>query len=155
LSREKIFLNTFVDFDRAQAAQGLGAAVRIAQHWGFRFLVAFATAIALFAYVSGGEQLKAADAAMRSAKVRAGWMLVHAALAACLVPLSYLLYRDGAAPLPFGTVAALWVVLGLGAAVSAFSAMAAWSSGAGPRELSGSSGAMRQSRRWSRPARCS
>jgi exosortase E/protease (VPEID-CTERM system) len=123
---EKIFLNTFVDFDRAQAAQGLGAAVRIAQHWGFRFLVAFATAIALFAYVGGGEQLKAADAAMRSAKVRAGWMLVHAALAACLVPLSYLLYRDGAAPLPFGTVAALWVVLGLGAAVSAFSAMAAW-----------------------------
>ena len=48
---EKIFLNRFIDFERADAAQGLGAWVRVSQHWGFRFLVALAAAIALFAYV--------------------------------------------------------------------------------------------------------
>ncbi len=50
---EKIFLNQFVDFDAAQNAQGLGAMLRIAQHWGFRFVVALIAALALFAYVRG------------------------------------------------------------------------------------------------------
>ena len=52
---EKIFLNAFVDFNRADSARGVGALVRVAQHWGFRFLVALAAAVALFAYVRGGE----------------------------------------------------------------------------------------------------
>ena len=63
---EKTLLNAFVDFDRAQAAQGLGAFVRLAQHWAFRFLVAAAAALALFIYVRGGEKLQRADAAVRS-----------------------------------------------------------------------------------------
>ena len=91
---EKLLLNAFVDADRAQAAQGFGAAFRIAQHWGFRFLVAFVAAIALFAYFRGGQQLKVSDAAMRSASMRVRWMLVHVLFLACLVPLSYLSYRE-------------------------------------------------------------
>jgi len=46
---EKIFLNEFVDFERAQTAHGLGAILRVAQHWGFRFLVALAAAIVALA----------------------------------------------------------------------------------------------------------
>ena len=42
---DKIFLNGCVDFDRAEAAHGIGALVRVAQHCGFRFLVAWAVAL--------------------------------------------------------------------------------------------------------------
>jgi exosortase E/protease (VPEID-CTERM system) len=121
---EKLLLNEFVAFDRAQAAQGLGALVRNAQHWGFRFLVALTAALALFAYVSGGEKLKGADAAIRSSTVRIRWMLAHALLIVCLIPLSYLLYRDEAAPLPFASVVALWMAIGGAAALSLVVAMA-------------------------------
>jgi exosortase E/protease (VPEID-CTERM system) len=121
---EKILLNEFVAFDRAQTAQGLGALVRNAQHWGFRFLVALTAAVALFAYVSGGEKLSAADAAIRSTTVRMRWMFVHALFIACLIPLSYLLYRDDATPLPFASIVALWIAIGGAAALSAVVAMA-------------------------------
>ena len=60
---EKIFLNRFVDFGRADAAQGFGSFVRESQHWGFRFLVALAAAIALFAYVREDQKLTFAKAA--------------------------------------------------------------------------------------------
>jgi exosortase E/protease (VPEID-CTERM system) len=123
---EKVLLNSFVDFDRAQAAQGFGAVVRNAQHWGFRFLVALTAAIALFAYVRGGEKLKAADAAIRSTTVRIRWTLVHVLLLACLIPLSYSLYRDEATPLPLAAVVTLWIGIGGAAALSAVVAMAPW-----------------------------
>jgi exosortase E/protease (VPEID-CTERM system) len=122
---EKIFLNHFVDFDRAQAAQGVGAFVRNAQHWGFRFLVAFAGAVALFAYVRGGRPLEPVDTAMRSRKLRAGWALAHVLLIACLIPLSYFLYRDGATSLPFAAIVVLWIACAIGASLSAILAMAA------------------------------
>jgi exosortase E/protease (VPEID-CTERM system) len=124
---EKVFLNAFVDFDRAQAAQGLGAFVRIAQHWGFRFLVAFAAAAALFAYVRGGQHIKAAQAAVRAAPVRIGWAAGHLLLVAILAPLSYVLYRYTATDLSLAGVVALWSVIGVGAAMAALLAMAPWS----------------------------
>ena len=123
---EKVILNGFVDFDRAQAAQGLGAIVRVAQHWGFRFLVALMAAVALFAYVRGGEKLKLADAAIRSTTMRVSWALAHGLLAACLIPLSHLLYRDGTAVLPFAAVVMLWITIGASAALCAILAMAPW-----------------------------
>jgi exosortase E/protease (VPEID-CTERM system) len=123
---EKIFLNRFVDFESADAAQGLGAFVRVAQHWGFRFMVALAAAIALFAYVREGQKLIAAKAAIKSASVRGTWAIAHVLLVACLAPLSFLLFRDGASPLSFEAVVALWIVLAAGAAISALLAMAPW-----------------------------
>jgi exosortase E/protease (VPEID-CTERM system) len=123
---EKILLNRFVDFDRAQAAQGFGAVVRNGQHWGFRFLVALAAATALFAYVRGGEKLKAADAAISSMPVRPRWVLAHVLLAACLIPLSFSLYRDDASPLPFAAIVSLWILIGGVSALSISVAMAPW-----------------------------
>jgi len=121
---DKVVLNGFVDFDRAQAAQGLGALVRDGQHWGFRFLVATAAAIVLFAYVRDGQELKAASASVRGSKLRIGWMLAHVLLVGCLMPLSYWLYPEGAAPLPFAAVAVLWIGFGGAAALSAVLALA-------------------------------
>ena len=124
---DKILLNRFVDFDRAQTAQGLGAIVRNVQHWGFRFLVALAAAVVVFAYVSGREALKSADAAVGAARMRISWMFAHAACVGLLVPLSCLIYPDGTAPLPLPAVVALWMVFGSAAALSAILAMAPWS----------------------------
>lgn len=123
---EKTFLNEFVDFGRAQAAQGFGAFVRNAQHWGFRFLVAFAAALALFAYVRAAEKLQAADAAARAAPIRISWVLAHILLVLCLVPLSYMLYRGEAMPLPFAAVVVLWVAVGGAAALCAVFGLAPW-----------------------------
>ena len=121
---DKVALNQFVDFDRAQLAHGLGAWVRIAQHFGFRFIVALATALAVFATVRGGAQLASAVAGVRSAKIRLGWMLAHLLLILCLMPLSSLLYPIGVRPLPLATVVALWIALAGAAVLCAFLAMA-------------------------------
>lgn len=124
---EKILLSAFVDFDRAQAAQGFGAIVRSAQHWGFRFLVALATTTTIFAYVRGGQKLISAMASAHVTTIRLGWVLAHFVLVAALMPLSYLLYRDSPASLPLEAIVWLWIILGTAAALGAFAAMAPWS----------------------------
>lgn len=121
---EKTFLNLFVDFDRAQAAQGFGAALRIAQHWGFRFLVAFAAALALLTYVRGWQRLRATDTAVRTMPMRIGWMLGHIALIAALAPLSFLLYRQAATNASLVAVAILWSSIAACAALAALLTMA-------------------------------
>ena len=121
---EKIFLNRFVDFDRAQTAPGLGAVLRVAQHWGFRFLVALAAAVVLFAYVRGGEALRAAQAAVRAAPMRVGWMVTHSLLIAVLALLSFALYRYTPNDLALSGVVALWILVGCAAVVAALWAIA-------------------------------
>jgi exosortase E/protease (VPEID-CTERM system) len=124
LLAEKIFLNEFVDFERAQTAQGLGALLRVAQHWGFRFLVAFAAAIALFAYVRGWQNLRIVAAEVRAAPLRGGRLLAHLLLVALLAPLSYLLYRYTATDLSVAGIVVVWSVVGIGAVLTALSALA-------------------------------
>jgi len=120
---EKIFLNRFVDFDSAQAARGLGAVLRVAQHWGFRFFVALTAAVVLFAYVQGGEGQRAAQAAVRAAPMRFGWIVVHLLLIAVLAPLSFVLYRYTPNDLVLAGVIALWLLVGCAAVVAALWAM--------------------------------
>lgn len=121
---EKIFLNRFVDFDSAQTAPGLGAVLRVAQHWGFRFLVALAATVVLFAFVRGGEGLKAAQAAVRAAPMRMGWMVVHLLLIALLALLSFVLYRYTPNDLALSGVVVLWILVGCAAVTAALWAMA-------------------------------
>ena len=124
---EKSFLNFFVDFTGAQNAEGLGAVVRVSQHWGFRFLVSFAIAAALFAYLRGGPALQAVDAAARMQPLaRPRWVLAHLICVVPLVPLSLALYGSPTA-LPFAAVVALWLLLAALAAAALFAALAPWS----------------------------
>ncbi len=121
---EKITLNAFVDFDRAQAAEGLGAILRVAQHWGFRFLVAFAAAVVVFAYVRGGARVRAAASMIRAAPLRIGWMFGHALLVLPLVPLSYLLYRYTGTELSLAAIMALWITFAASAVLAALFSLA-------------------------------
>jgi exosortase E/protease (VPEID-CTERM system) len=123
---EKLILGQFVDSERAQAAGGIGGIVRLAQHWGFRFLVAFLATLAVFAYVRTGRRIQSFSATVRVTPIRVQWILAHALLLALLVPLSYLLYRDEAAALPIAAMATLWIVLAAAAATAATLAMAPW-----------------------------
>jgi exosortase E/protease (VPEID-CTERM system) len=121
---EKIFLNRFVNFQLAQAAQGFGAVLRATQHMGFRFLVAFAAAVAVFTYVRGWRDLTSSDDAIRAAPIRIGWMVGHFVLIAALAPLSYLLYRDTATDATLLAVTMLWVLIAACAALAALLTMA-------------------------------
>ena len=121
---EKIFLNQFVSVQPAQIERGFGAGLRAAQHMGFRFLVAFAAAVALFTYVRGWRNLTEADAAVRSAPIRIGWMAAHFGLVVALVPLSFLLYRDATTDAALATVTMLWIPIATCAALAALLTMA-------------------------------
>jgi len=126
---EKSLLNQFVDFDRAQAAIGLGAILRVGQHWGLRFLVALLAAIVLFAAVRGGEALEAAAVPIRSSPVRVRFVLLHLLLLLPLVPLSGLLYPAEPGPLPLAVVASLWILCAaaaLGAGLAALAPLRLW-----------------------------
>jgi len=119
---EKVLLNGLVEFNRAQAAQGVGALVRVAQHWGFRFLVAFAAALAVFAYVRGAQP-HASDTELRWGKRNAGWLFGHALFFSALLPLTYFLYGSHGSALPFLAIVALWMVLGITTVLTGILAM--------------------------------
>jgi exosortase E/protease (VPEID-CTERM system) len=122
---EKAALNFFVDFPGAQAAQGLGAYVRVAQHWGFRFIVSLAISAAVFAYLRDGQRLAEADSAARGVRIRPRYLALHGALVLPLVPLSQSLYGRSTF-LPFWLVVALWIVLASLASGALFAALAPW-----------------------------
>lgn len=120
---EKIFLTRFVNVARADAALGIGGALRQVQHYGFRFIVAFAAAMTLFTF-AGGERWKSL---MRMAPV-AGylapiWALAHLVLIACLAWLGTMLFPTTPASLPFAAVVGLWMICGAAAIFSAFAAL--------------------------------
>ena len=121
---EKILLNRFVDFDRAQTARGFGAVLRVAQHWGLRFFVALTAAVVLFSYVSSGDRVSAPLAALRAAPIRVGWIVAHFLLIAVLALLSFALYRYTPNDLALAGVVALWIMVGCAAVLAALWALA-------------------------------
>ena len=126
LSIEKFLLNFFVDFDGAQAATGLGAWVRSAQHWGFRFAVTLGVCLALFGWIRSDASLGRLDAAARAVPLRVSLLLLHLALLVPLAALSYLLYGSRAAHLPLLLLVALWSGVALAAVVALCLAFAPW-----------------------------
>jgi exosortase E/protease (VPEID-CTERM system) len=121
---EKVLLGDLVDFRLVQTAEGLGAVVRAAQHWGFRFAVAFAAAVVVFGWVRAAPQLKSVDLLVRTTRVNARWILVHILSIAVLVPVTYLLYREGTTLLPL--LVALWAIFGAAAVIAGSLALMPW-----------------------------
>ncbi len=126
LFADKVFLNAFVAFDRAQSAQGLGALVRDVQHWGFRSAVAMAASVILLALVRKTPALTSAAAAIRASDIRLRWLAAHVVLMACLAPLTFWLYPDDARSLPLITIVSLWLIFASGAVTCAVLAMSPW-----------------------------
>lgn len=124
LFAEKFALNFLVDFNATQRATGLAGLVRDAQHVGFRFLVAFALSLALLAYARADGRWSALEEAAHSAPVRLRWLALHGLLLLPLLPLSYYMYGDRGAPLPFAPMALLWAACAVGAVAALAVALA-------------------------------
>lgn len=123
---EKFLLNGFVSFRAAQAARGLGTAVRVIQHFGFRFCVSFAIALALFVYVRGDTGLAAANEAARAAPVRFRWLALHAALLVPVAAVLYNFYGTHGVHLPFALLAAAALLLTMLAVAALLVGLAPW-----------------------------
>jgi exosortase E/protease (VPEID-CTERM system) len=111
LFAEKFYLNGFVNFPAAQAATGLATAVRWTQHFGFRFVVSFAIALALFVYVRGDVALATANEKARGTPVRFRWLALHAVLLVPIAAVLYNFYGTHGVHLPFALLAAAALTL--------------------------------------------
>jgi exosortase E/protease (VPEID-CTERM system) len=121
---EKILLGVVVDTELARSAEGLGGFVHAAQHWAFRFMVAFLTTAAVLAYARASQSSKPDVVKRLATRISPRWILVHALLVAALVPLSYFLYRPNATRLAFALISAAWCLAGISAVVAGFFAVA-------------------------------
>ena len=126
LFAEKFLLNSFVNFGAAQAATGLGTAARVMQHFGFRFLVSFAIALALFVYVRSDEMLAASNDAARAAPVRLRWLTLHLALLVPIAAVLLNLYGTHGVHLPFAPLAAAALLLAIFAVAALLAGLAPW-----------------------------
>jgi exosortase E/protease (VPEID-CTERM system) len=118
---EKIFLTQFVDVERADAALGMGEYFRHAQHFGFRFIVAFVAALAIFSF-AGGKPWRSLMS--QTTYFRPAWIAAHIMLIACLAWLSAQLFPATPASIPFTAVVCLWLVCSAAAILCALAAMA-------------------------------
>ena len=122
---EKFALNFLVDFDAAQAAEGLGHFLRLAQHDVLRFVVTLAIILTVFAYVRHSSDRSHALAAV-APRPQARWLMAHVLLFLPLLPLSYALFRCEQLHVPFFLVSGLWLLFAAAAVAAAFRGMAAW-----------------------------
>jgi exosortase E/protease (VPEID-CTERM system) len=126
LFAEKFFLNGFVNFRAAQAARGLATGVRLFQHFGFRFAVSFAIALALFIYVRGDVALAAVNEEARGAPVRLRWLALHAVLLLPIAAVLYNFYGTHGVHLPFALLAAAALALTILSVAALFLGLAPW-----------------------------
>jgi exosortase E/protease (VPEID-CTERM system) len=124
LAVNKLLLNHFVDFPAAEAATGAGSYLRILQHWGLRFLVTLAAAIAVFGYVQGNERLRILNAQVRGGRLRFGWLIVHLALFVPLALLALSLYGNHGVHLALPVLALLGAVVGMASLLALLAALA-------------------------------
>ena len=110
---EKYLLNPFVDTRRADAAQGFGALVRDAQHFGFSFAITVALTLAVFIMVDRDGGLDDISKAARNLPLRAGWLGLHLSLLAVLAASLTLWYAPNRTDLP------LWLLVGSSTALAA------------------------------------
>jgi exosortase E/protease (VPEID-CTERM system) len=124
---EKFALNFLVDFDAAQAANGFGQFIRLAQHDVLRFVVTLAITLSVFAYVRHSSDGMRELAPTAKPKPQLRWLIAHVLLFLPLLPLSYALYRNEQWHVPFALVAGLWLAFAAMAVTAAFRGMATWS----------------------------
>jgi len=122
LAAETLLLSGLIQGAPLDSLTGAAKIVHALQHWGFRYLIAYAVSFAIFLYLRGAAAAAAISAAVRDAPIRLPWLLAHAVLVGLLALLSPVLYGGG--PLPFAFVAAAWQLCGLAAALALFAASA-------------------------------
>jgi exosortase E/protease (VPEID-CTERM system) len=126
LFAEKSALNTAVDFRLADAAHGLPTVLRSAQHFGLRFAVSLAVALAFFICVRHDDVLHRIADDARNAPLRPGWLALHLALLIPVTVCLYSLYGNRGIHLPFAVLGCTAVLLMSAAALALCAALAPW-----------------------------
>jgi exosortase E/protease (VPEID-CTERM system) len=124
---EKFLLHFLIDTNGALTAQGLAALVRDVQSQAFRLLGTGFVCLALFSYVRSGKIGARIFETTATTNIRVRWLIVHALMVLSLVPLAFFLYRDPGVEPRFAALTALCVFFVAVAVLSAFQAMAPWS----------------------------
>ena len=126
LFAEKSALNLLVDFRLADAAGGLAVLFRLAQHFGLRFAVTFAVALALLLYVRTDPALLELNNEGREAPLQPAWLALHCVLMAAVAGAVRNLYGDHGLHLPFAVLGSAAVLLSAAATLALLLALAPW-----------------------------
>lgn len=127
LFAEKSALNLLIDFRVADTAHGFATVLRLGQHFGLRFLVSCALAVAFFTYVRGSTALQQVGREARQAPLRPAWLTLHLLLLISVAVCLYSLYDGRGIQLPFAVLGCTAVLLMSAAVLALFAALAPWS----------------------------
>ncbi len=120
---EMLLASYLIQMTPVDLIAGPARLLREAQHWLFRFLIAYAVSLAMLVYLRGGATRSAVAAAGLNAPLRPVWGIAHGLL---LVPFAFLsaeLYRISPT-LPFAVLAVAWHACAIAAALALLAAMA-------------------------------
>ncbi|HEX5461264.1 MAG TPA: exosortase E/protease, VPEID-CTERM system [Steroidobacteraceae bacterium] len=126
LFAEKFALNLTMDFRVADAARGLGTVLRLAQHFGLRFAVSFAVALAFFIFVRGNASLHRVNSDACDVPLRPAWLAVHLALLLPVAAALYNLYGNHGVHLSFLALGCTAILLMSAAVLALLAALAPW-----------------------------
>ena len=126
LFAEKSALDLTVDFRLADAAHGLATVLRLAQHFGLRFAVSFAAALAFFIYVRGDASLHRVNSEAREVPLRPAWLALHLTLLGPVAVALHNLYGNHGVRLPFLALSLAAVALMSAAVLALLAALAPW-----------------------------
>src|ERR1700685_2267298 len=120
---ETLLVSFLIQKTPVDSLTGSALILRNAQHWLFRFMIAYAVSMAMLVYVRGDDMLAAVLATGSGARVRGGCGLAHLLLLVPFAVLSAGLY-GGALPLSFATLAIAWHVCAVAAALALLATLA-------------------------------
>lgn len=124
---EKFALTFLVNYGTVLAAGRVGTAVHLMQHFGFRFAVACAIALAVFGYATMDRSAWSSLAASaEAAPIRGRWLGVHALLVVLLAPLTLIVFGGGSVPSGFAGLVTVWMLLAVTAISTLCAALAPW-----------------------------
>lgn len=120
---EILFLSYLIQATPADSLSGLPEILRTAQHWLFRFLIAYAVSIAMLGYLRRSQGMASVRAAEVASPTRLRWWAAHVLLLVPLAVLSRSLYSS-ATVLVFIALAAAWHLTVIGTVATSMAAMA-------------------------------
>jgi exosortase E/protease (VPEID-CTERM system) len=123
LAVETLLMSYLIQKTPVDSVFGPARELRDVQHWFFRFLIVYAVALTMLAYLRGGANRSAGPTSWTAIPWRSGRLAVHVCLLLPFAVLSAGLY-SGSLPLPFAVVAVAWHACALAAAVALIAAAA-------------------------------
>ncbi len=126
LFAEKSALNLLVNFRMADAAHGFATVLRLIQHFGLRFAVSFALALAIFVSVRTDAALLEVNMEARDAPLRTRWLALHCGLMISVAACLYNLYGNHGLHLPFAMLGSAAVLLSAAGVLALLLSLAPW-----------------------------